>query len=66
MRALDAYTKGVIVGSLTASVLVFLYNNLGLGRDISYSSREALTVALATLAGSLLARALFVWRVSRR
>ena len=65
MRALDAYTKGVIVGSLTASVLVFLYN-LGLGRDISYSSREALTVALATLAGSLLARALFVWRVSRR
>jgi hypothetical protein len=42
MRVLDAYTKGLIIGGLTASVLIFLYN-LGLGHDINYSSQEALT-----------------------
>ena len=57
MRALDTYTKGLIIGGLTASVLIFLYN-LGLGHDINYSSQEALTAATASLVGSLLVRVL--------
>jgi hypothetical protein len=65
MRALDAYTKGLIIGSLTGSVLIFLYN-LGLGHDINYSSQKALTAATAFLAGSLLARVLFSRWFSRR
>lgn len=59
MRVLDAYTKGVIVGSLLASVLVFLYNNLFVERDINYASWEALKVAIATFGGGLLGKLIF-------
>ncbi|BCZ91127.1 hypothetical protein TthAA37_03160 [Thermus thermophilus] len=59
MRVLDGYTKGVIVGSLLASVLIFIYNNLFLGRDISYASWEALKVAIATFGGGLLGKLIF-------
>jgi hypothetical protein len=58
MRALDTYTKGLIIGGLTASVLIFLYD-LGLGHDINYSSQKALTTVTASLVGSLLVRVLF-------
>jgi len=66
MRALDTYTKGLIIGGLTGSVLIFLYNSLVLGYDINYSSQKALTAATAFLAGSLLARVLFSRWFSRR
>jgi putative flippase GtrA len=65
MRVLDAYTKGLIIGGLTVSVLVFLSNYLGLP-DVNYSLRKALSVAIAFLAGSLLARVLFFRWFSRR